>query len=264
MLKPIELFGRSQKGNLMRGLILGAASAIALLSSANAADMYVAAPAGPGGYKDAPYVMSWAGYYAGVNVGGSWMHNDATWQGTTPPFPPSTTFKAQLDDSSVIGGGQLGRNWQFGSIVAGIETDFALRRLEASASTVVLNAVPVTLTEKQDWVGTVRGRLGYAMGSWLVYGTGGFAYGGLTHHVAEGGVVLATNSSLREGWAAGGGVEWAIKPRWSIGAEYLHVDLGSVNVLSAVGISTTRFEDQSDMVRAKLNYHFASGYVPLK
>jgi outer membrane immunogenic protein len=212
----------------------------------------------------APYTpLSWAGYYVGANIGGSWMQSDATWQATT--FP---TFKAQLDSSGVIGGVQTGRNWQFGSIVLGIESDIAARHLEANGSIVVLGVLPVTITEKQDWLGTVRGRLGYAMGSWLVYGTGGFAYGDLAHHVTEtvaGVSVLAAGPAMREGWAAGGGVEWAINPRWSVGAEYIHVDLGSVNVAGPLGISTTRFEDQSDIVRAKLNFRFGEDrYVPLK
>src|SRR5579871_3195154 len=111
MLNSTILLSRSQRGSVMRKFVLGAVGAIAMLSSANAADIYVPAPAGPGGYKDC-CAYSWAGYYVGINAGGTWMHNDASWSNTA-----GGSFKARLDDSGAIGGGQFGRNWQFGSIV---------------------------------------------------------------------------------------------------------------------------------------------------
>jgi outer membrane immunogenic protein len=78
-------------------------------------------------------------------------------------------------------------------------------------------------------------------------------------------------NSTRVGWTAGGGVEWMFSPNWSLKAEYLYYNLGSVTynlsplihtltippfttVASAFPHSSTRFN--GNIVRAGLNYHF--------
>src|SRR5258706_13123413 len=96
------------------GLTLISALALGAFS-ANAADMYRAAPAG--GYKDEPvYVANtWTGFYVGVNGGYGWT-------------PSDSTFGTDFSPSGGFGGGQIGYNWQgaFGlgsHLVLGVEAD---------------------------------------------------------------------------------------------------------------------------------------------
>src|SRR5262249_15143535 len=151
--------------------------------------------------------FSWTGFYIGANLGGSWAENDVSWHnevsGTTKP----------LQASGVIGGGQVGYNLQSGAWVLGIEADLAARDLSAS----YVNSVPnhrLVETDKQGWVGTVRARLGYTAGSWLLYATGGFAYGEVEHlsslgNQHPGARQDTSDSRTATGWTVGGGVEWA-------------------------------------------------------
>ena len=214
-----------------------------------------------GSIKDAPVYQepaprfNWTGFYLGANLGGAWANGDASYsQGG------ATLFSSSVNDSSVIGGGQIGYNWQAGQLVVGIEADLAAQTLSSSATSLG-NAV--SLSHNNRWVGTVRPRIGYATGSALLYITGGLAYGNVEHGVSEtvAGVTRSyTDSSTRYGWTLGGGIEWALNRNWTLGAEYLHIDLGSTTVSAAAAgafpASSGRFEDREDVVRAKLNYKF--------
>ena len=90
-----------------------------------------------------------------------------------------------------------------------------------------------------DYLGTVRGRLGFLVTpTLLVYGTAGLAYASAnlsatytTYDLANfygPGLANPQNSDTRVGWTAGGGVEWMFLPNWSAKLEYLYYDLGSV------------------------------------
>jgi outer membrane immunogenic protein len=198
--------------------------------------------------------------------------------------------------TGVIGGGQIGYNWQVSPAwVAGLETDF--QGLSGSGSfnggggTIGLPGFPgagvttngLAVTKQTDWMGTVRARFGYLVSpNLLVYGTGGLAYGDAKSSTSVSQSLVgfigvapdygsaASVSGTRAGWTAGGGLEWMIFPRWSVKAEYLHYDLGSVTYNGTLGpantaapfgnyfvnnvASTTRFD--GDIVRAGVNYHW--------
>jgi len=84
----------------------------------------------------------------------------------------------------VLGGGQLGCNWQVTNWVVGIETDFDGSGLKGggTSNTAVPGFLPLTsaVTQKLDWIGTTRGRLGVVAGNnILLYGTAGVAYAGV-------------------------------------------------------------------------------------
>jgi outer membrane immunogenic protein len=111
---------------------------------------------------------------------------------------------------------------------------------------------------------------GYAFNNWLVYATGGLAVGGLEHSMTQRRVTVAaanrilSEDDVRAGWTVGGGVEVAVAPHWSVGAEYLYMDFGNstlsfpVQVLGGVTFpaSTHVFADTSQVVRAKVDYRF--------
>jgi outer membrane immunogenic protein len=107
----------------------------------------------------------------------------------------------------------------------------------------------------------------------LVYGTGGFAYGGVNTHIQLannpplGFTNNLSNNATLTGYAAGGGVEYKITPQWSVKAEYQFIDLGDQRLSNAASdllTDRTKVEDNFHTVRAGINYFFRPGYEPLK
>jgi outer membrane immunogenic protein len=125
----------------------------------------------------------------------------------------------------------------------------------------------ISFEDKLEWFGTVRGRVGYALGDgrWLPYVTGGLAYGGGningTGTIGTGpGVATAvafSNDSTYVGWTIGAGLEYAFADKWSAKLEYLYMDLGNgptVSLSPSNTISTGRMTD--NIGRVGVNYHF--------
>lgn len=237
------------------------ATALALVMSggvALAADLpmrpaYV--PAAP------PQFYNWTGFYIGGNFGGGWAHADSDFSiAGGPAF-------GQVDNylSGILGGGQVGFNWQAGAFVYGIEADFQGSNVEGtlnapSCSAAVCGvALSASYTQKMPWFGTVRGRIGYAADTWLIYATGGYAYARLnTDAVATAGPVSASFSThdMRDGWTLGAGIEVGFAPQWSARLEYLYLDYGTQDTtLPLAGITdSTRLNE--NLVRAGINYRF--------
>jgi len=257
-----------------------------------------------------PRPPTWTGFYLGANVGGifdaaagasvsaSPVFNDTTGAALGAPSffgtasaasAASIANDASLSNTGVIGGGQIGYNWQFNnSFLAGLEADIQGTTLSSNASAAGAGTEPSTgslvsttssLTKSLSYLGTVRGRLGFlATPTLLAFGSGGLAYGGMnfTNGLFQTSsnanfppsAVSANYSDARIGWTAGGGLEWMFAPNWSGKVEYLYYDLGTAsaaNVLSAAiragnllyGAfyqSSTHFNGH--VVRVGLNYHF--------
>ena len=141
--------------------------------------------------------------------------------------------------------------------------------LASAINTLLANANGVTYTpvggyqyalgfgDSNNWFGTVRARLGFAVDRALIYGTGGFAFGGKTGGVSGTyntiPLVISNNDDNSSGWALGGGVEYAFSNAWSVRLEYLHVDLGDntrrLYTSNTTGIDITR-DNKFDVVRA--------------
>lgn len=240
-------------------------AAVMLAGPALAADMNVKAPL----YKAPPMVpvFSWTGWYIGGNIGYGWG------EGTSPSVTsPNFTFNQgafpSLSPKGVIGGGQIGYDWQVNpSWVIGLVADFQGADITASGTRNVVNlqGVPGTtsLSEKLDFLGTVRARAGWAVNNWLFYGSGGLAYGDVRSTVsfnvpANGILDSGSHSDTRAGWAAGGGVNYAMTPNWILGVDYIHYDLGHTSV-TGVGAATSITASQKvsgDVVRGVINYKF--------
>ncbi len=239
-------------------LLAAAAATVAAGPAALAADLPVKAPASTA-LPYAPY--NWTGLYVGGNVGGSWgahRHTAVTFTGAT--------VVSDAKPDGVIGGGQIGYNWQTGSWVMGLETDIQGSGQKDTISHAIAAGGTETTSDKLDYFGTVRGRVGYAWDRHLLYFTGGWTYGrgtidsttlvaGVTH--------MATHhNNSTDGWNVGGGWEWAFADRWSARVEYLYVDFGSdsastrsiVTPHGTVRVSTNDLTD--NIVRAGLNYKF--------
>jgi outer membrane immunogenic protein len=252
----------------MKKLAIAVLALSTLAAPAFAADMALKAPP-----PVAP-VWSWNGWYAGVNVGGSFgQARDSSTYGT-PPLALGTS-SSRLD--GVIGGGQIGYNWVLPSNwLFGLEADIqgSSERSTGNQGPVAIpipGALPVfttgTLTdsERLEWFGTVRGRLGLlAAPNWLFYGTGGLAYGEVRSNetlvVTGAGTAGASYNTDRAGWTAGGGIEGVLGNNWTAKVEYLYIDLGRfTNNFAGAGLFTpitvsTHVTD--NIVRVGVDYHF--------
>ena len=291
-------------------------AATTIAGSAYAADL-PSRKVAPAYVAPAP-VVSWTGFYIGLNAGVTFGGSNGVVVSSTPIFayPTLSAFgisqfnnvTAQGNGVAPVGnrlgglvGGQIGWNWQSGAFVAGIEADiqgvFGSGSTDPSVSllnTTVVNSGSLGIIQasrKTDWLGTLRGRVGYLVTpSLLAYVTGGLAYGGVKSSAAiysqsqfpvvgdvgpvgSGGAFSGT----RLGWTVGAGGEWKFASNWSAKLEYLYYDLGSVTysagartarelggVLVAwthASTASTRFNGH--IVRAGLNYHFNWGSAPV-
>ena len=269
----------------MKKVIVGTLTILALgaIAPAQAADMPVKAMP-----VKAPVVIpySWTGWYAGVNGGYSWGRSDTTgnlYNNTSGALLGTATDKFKLNGG--IFGIQGGYNWQSDKIVYGIEADIQWSG-EKGSTLFSCNTGPclptaiapggaladtVALSQKIAWFGTLRGRAGWTVTpTWLLYVTGGLAYGdvktdgAISGFNANGGAVSAafSNDSWRAGWTVGAGLEGVISGKWTGKIEYLYIDLGN---FSGGGTLLTSFPPllatfsshvTDNVVRAGLNYHY--------
>jgi outer membrane immunogenic protein len=166
------------KVKIIAGAVL---TMLAAIGSASAADL---PPAASNYYKapPAPPTCVWCGWYIGANVGGGWSQSTGRFVSATPDFAGAIAAgqvpsNLGLNPGGVIGGGQIGYNWQSRLWVFGLEADIQGSGLRKSAATA--SGVPPTIsdaTDDLDWFGTVRGRVGVAARpNWLFYATGGLA-----------------------------------------------------------------------------------------
>ena len=126
-------------------------------------------------------------------------------------------------------------------MLLGAEVDFDLARIGGSGSqaeTLAPFSLSTNGSANLKWLGTARGRIGYLLApTTLVYGTGGLAFGkvnsttsiALSGPAPFNGAASSDSSTTKTGWALGGGIEQMLgSSNWSVKAEYLYVDLGSV------------------------------------
>ena len=227
---------------MMRRLLAGVGFTALAVVSALAVDVP------PGRYMPPPrapaYVpfFSWTGFYVGLNAGYGW--GTSKW---TDNVANSTTGDFNL--SGAVAGGTLGYNMQMGSVVFGLETDFDWSNIKGSTTT---NCATICET-RNDWLGTARGRVGYAFDRFLPYVGGGLAYGRV-----KGNMTGAGNFSKTQfGWTAGGGLEYAFANNWTAKVEYLYVDLGKVNCDAACsGGNPFDVTFTSHLVRGGVNFKF--------
>jgi outer membrane immunogenic protein len=254
-----------------------AISALALSAAgASAADMAVKAPP-----MAAPVMIyNWTGFYIGGNIGYGWGQADNSFG----PLPTAAQFvnllPLSLDSKpqGVIGGAQIGYNWQAGRFVYGLEADIQgadvtgdvrLTPIPQNNNTPFPGAGFLESHERMSWFGTVRARAGFTpVDRLLLYVTGGFAYGQVDYFATTDfrpvGTTqyLASFSRTKTGWTIGAGTEWAFANNWSVKAEYLYIDLGNEStVVNAIPLLPPfqvaySWKTQEHIARVGLNYKF--------
>jgi len=263
-------------------------------------------------YAAPPAVYNWNGFYAGLNIGYSWGRSSSTqhFSDTVSGAVLSTT-NGRFDMDGAIGGGQAGYNWQQMNWVFGFETDLQATGQSGSGRAVCAGGtlaappfngvctpghigdtapfntpgLPVNfdLSQKLEWFGTVRGRVG-ALFSPTVLGfvTGGLAYGEINSTGAVSGTNITgpqgTNTVIltpvaasfgdrntRAGWTIGAGLEGMISGGWTAKIEYLYIDLGTISGSFITPIAapsgapvTVRYSSHitDNILRVGLNYRF--------
>jgi outer membrane immunogenic protein len=238
---------------------------------------------------------NWTGFYVGANIGGSFGRSTTDYVIAGVPFGSTSQ---RMD--GVVGGLQAGYNWQWGRGVFGWEADIQATGQRGSAIlTDFIPGVPgtpaipcifidgpntpcqpgtgipgtpgipavnaiVAYQNKLPWFGTFRGRIGFTPAErWLVYATGGLAYGDVSTFETlnvNGASVFLSSTALRLGWTAGLGIETVIVNGWTVRFEYLYIDFGSIND-TLIGIApitpvATRSHVTDNIVRVGFNYGF--------
>ncbi len=231
----------------MKSLFAAAAILAFGACSASAADL------APRSYTKASppivaHVYNWTGFYIGAEAGRGWGGD--RWGDVY-----GTILLANPKPDGALAGGVVGFNWQFTPhLVVGIEGSFNWANLNDRQVDVL--APEYTVSTKIDRLFTATGRLGYAWGSWMVYGKGGAAWTrDENSFIAPAFGNFFFPAFNREGWTAGGGIEWMFANSWSAKVEYDHYDFGQKDTFLG--------EDEHlgarlnlDSVKAGINYHF--------
>ena len=227
----------------MKKLLLAATVAALSSTSVFAADLaarpYTKAPAPA---YVAP-IYNWTGFYVGAHIGGAF-------DGSSGYTAPAGVLGAR-DDSSFLGGAQIGYNYQFApNWVLGVEGDFSGVSNNRHSFTDGTDLVSV----KNDWLASVTGRLGYTWGVGMIYAKGGVAF-------RDNGGISSTSAFVANrddtGYTVGAGLEYMFAPAWSAKIEYQYYNFGTSSIDFAPGLVS--YKDDLHTVKAGINYHFNWG-----
>jgi high affinity Mn2+ porin len=256
-----------------RAALLATAAAVMILPMTGllaATDLPLAYKAPP-----IPKAYDWSGFYVGGHLGLAAGNSDWTADPTQAGLPATSgslnVFQAPdhfFESGSYFAGVQAGYNYMLSNrIVIGSEADVSfhpfpdVNGLSISGVSNFNSPVlgPASLSETAITFGTVRGRIGYAPGSWLFYATGGLAW---TYNQQTLTQTASGNSEApflwRFGWAAGAGVEFPVAPNWTAKAEYLWTGYPTTSVNYPFSGQRISSDFSLQELRLGLNYHFGS------
>jgi outer membrane immunogenic protein len=221
---------RTGREGVVKRMVLGFATAVPFLMMAGAAS---GADFSVPRFTGSALFSYWTGAYLGINGGWGW------------------TTTSGLAAKGVLGGGQIGYNYQMGSFVLGVEGDGAFANISQNAVGAAFGT-PVSATFKDDALASLRGRFGIAVNNILFYGTAGGGWGQSEISATTLAGANISGKTWQSGWTAGAGIEYAFVPSWSIKLEYLHYGLGSATVAGALNSGNLEIET----VKVGVNYLF--------
>jgi outer membrane immunogenic protein len=228
----------------MKRLLLAVVGLVAVaVTSALAADMPPSRPLPPPRAPAYVPFFTWNGFYTGINAG--YGFGSSEWTNTVTQ---ATTGSFKVNGPMV--GATMGYNLQAGAWVFGLEGDISWSNIKGSITT----SCPVgTCETKNNWLGTARGRIGYAFDRFLPYLTGGAAFGDIKGSVLG----FGSFSETKIGWTAGAGAEYFFTDNWSAKLEYLYVDLGNGTCdVACSGTNPIDVKFKTNIVRGGVNYKF--------
>jgi outer membrane immunogenic protein len=198
--------------------------------------------------------FDWSGFYIGGNVGATFSNaqpatsvaRSGSYFVTTDPGQIASSGRGTLSRAGATGGLQGGYGIQLGNGLFGIEAGANALSINAgrSITTTYQSAPPSRFTINQsvraDWMLTLRPRLGWTQDRWLGYVTGGLAVTQVkfnsvfSDNFPPNAYSNGSTAQIKAGWVVGLGGEYALNQKWSLKAEYLHVDFGNANSTSNV------------------------------
>jgi outer membrane immunogenic protein len=210
-----------------------------------------------------PPECNWTGFYLGLNVGGQFGHSedndiDGYWTRDNSDFGGEWGY----DESGVVAGGQVGYNYQWKWLVLGAEAEGGYMDLRGHGIEPWSDQSggPNVGSSDSDFFTTLRGRVGFAFGHWLFYGTGGAI--GVNYETRINDKPEDVHGHRQDfdwGPTAGGGIEYMLNCHWSTKVEYLRYELDNQRFSGVwVDHGTFRFDGKTDgnIIRAGLNYKF--------
>lgn len=230
------------------------------------------------------FAGDWQGPYVGASLGYGWSDGKTTFKGRVDGVVDpenwdmqNTTVKAKANGG--LAGVQIGYNWQKGEALYGLEGDLYLTNIKGKEKKAFLDYDGAQLpgayykTNVQTrWLGTLRGRLGYAPSDlFLGYFTAGPAIGKMdykldtdfTEYNSYEWHYPTSFSKTKVGFAVGAGVEWMMGKSISARAEYMHYDLGNTEKVAEKKPSSATIYDvkysihnRADVFRFGVNYRF--------
>jgi outer membrane immunogenic protein len=237
-----------------------------LSGSAFAADLppYEAAIVAP-----TPISHNWTGFYIGGFAGFGWADIDVSQLIFDCPGSQTCTdgetynFRGSdygTSDGGFNGGLQVGFDWQWNKVVAGLVAEAGVLWFEGSvydpSSLRNRDGIPDTKTTfESDWYAALSARAGIAFNRLLIYAKGGIAFLNaeaktvdtcLERHWCGGTRVDASDDDVQIGWSVGGGIEYAFSQHWSAGVEYRYFDFGNLETSGEAtdGIDTWEVDSQ--------------------
>ena len=219
--------------------------------------------ASPSAFADESGPESWAGPYAGLSGGYSWIHRHAehfSW----PSGAPLNSGKVKSEGS--FGGLHAGYDFSLESNwLVGVEAS-AFYGFSRNLTTVYGGATSVTEVESHNkWRAMARARLGYLLPGTplLAYGSFGFYY---TYITTERRQLAGTNGGLTAGmkedesvdaigWIGGAGIEARIAPNWTVRAEFLHSETTATSIFE-VGRLRTDSKTHAKLILVGTSYRF--------
>ena len=222
--------------------------------------------------------FTWTSCYLGAHVGGGWAKENVTdpvllVQDNAglggPGFTTGGPTTVAVNQSGAMIGGQIGCDYQFPSnLVLGVEGAVSGGTMKGSRLVALPDSPPDTalVSVKTDFMPALTARIGYAADHWLFYAKGGVAWASNKYSVTGnfnglGPPAIPFDSeglSMRTGWTAGAGVEWAFAEDWSARVEYDYYDFGNhtATLNDAVnGPGPLSFKTTMQTVKLGVNFH---------
>jgi outer membrane immunogenic protein len=195
------------------------------------------------------------GLYIGLNAGYSWQDLSGVFDNEG-----DATDLSGLNINGAIIGGQLGYNYQTGQFLIGIEADLSTLAQDGTVVNDADDALADSLNADIVYLGSVRGRLGWAINNWLLFGTVGWGYSELKFTENSPNATPPFHGTIRlkdDGLVYGGGVEVLLAYGVSLRGEFLRYDLGRATPLPGdfedVDPGDYISSDNIDVARAAIN-----------
>jgi outer membrane immunogenic protein len=221
-------------------------------------------------YTKAPAMVAaaynWTGFYIGGHVGWGWEQNTWSEDASGTLGGPPGLQDADFAGNGVLGGGQIGFNYQVQNWVFGIQADASASGIKGSNS-VCFPQFGVgfnTCSTKLESMETVTARVGFAADRALFYVKGGAAWAKHSYDNPATGLPTAVSSDVRNGWTAGAGIEYAFAGPWSVLAEYDYLDFGTRDLAFSTANVFNFSENVRDTVhilKVGVNYRFGGPLV---